>query len=160
MAETSEAVAGLSSGLRAIQARTFLTSEKYQEQQWRAVRDGAHPKILLFEVKLVRRMRKLGVPMFAHTIVRSNEEQTAAFVRGVSKARAGESAHNYGLAVDVIHGIHGWEIANESWRMIGHIGKEVAAQNGIRIVWGGDWNFYDPAHWELENWKELKEWRK
>lgn len=141
--------------LRAIQARDFLLSERYQEQQWRADRKAADPRILLFERKFIDRMESLGVPMFAHCVVRSLAEQTQRFAEGHSKAKAGQSAHNYGLAVDLIHGIHGWDMSRESWALIGHIGKEVARQNGLKLVWGGDFkSLWDPAHWELENWRD------
>lgn len=80
---SSEVVEGLSSGLRAIMARDYLLSERYQEQQWRADRKAADPRILLFEQKFLSRMDKLGVPMFAHTVVRSLAEQTQRFVQGV-----------------------------------------------------------------------------
>lgn len=156
MAKSREAVTGYASGLRAIVARDFLLSEKHQEQQWRADRKGADHRILLFEHKFLLRMEKLGVPMFAHCVVRSLAEQTARFVQGNSKAKAGQSPHNYGLAVDLIHGIWAWQIADESWRVIGHIGKEIAAQNGLKLTWGGDFkNLWDPAHWELTDWKSI-----
>lgn len=76
--------------------------------------------------------------------------------QGHSKAKAGQSAHNYGLAIDLIHGIFGWDIPRESWELIGHIGKEVATQNGLKLVWGGDWKtLWDPAHWEVAGWREI-----
>nr|QJB21440.1 MAG: hypothetical protein [Microvirus sp.] len=101
-------------------------------------------------------MRKVGVPMYAHSVWRTPEEQQARYVAGHSKAKAGQSPHQYGLAVDLIHGIRGWDMPDDSWRMIGHIGKEVAAQNGVPIVWGGDFkSLYDPAHWELKGWRDL-----
>lgn len=152
----TEAVKGFSSALRAIQARDFLTSERYQEQQWRAVRQGADHRILLFEEKFQNRMRRLGVPMFAHCVVRNLAEQTARYVQGHSKAKAGQSAHNYGLAVDLVHSVMAWNMPRESWLLIGHIGKEVATQNGLKLVWGGDWKtLWDPAHWELKGWREV-----
>lgn len=153
---TDEPVTGYSSGLRAIMARDFLLTEKHQELSWRADRKGADHRILLFEHKFLTRMDKLGVPMYAHTIVRSLAEQTAKYVQGHSKAKAGQSAHNYGLAVDLVHSIKHWDLPDESWRLIGHIGKEIAAQNGIKITWGGDFkSIWDPAHWELKDWKVI-----
>ena len=150
----AEPVKGYASGLRALVARNFLISEKHQSQHWRAFRLGADPQILLFEEKFLRRMHKLGIPMFATCIVRTLNEQTMEFVQGNTKHRAGESPHNYGCAVDFVHGIDGWHLAPESWELLGHIGKEIAAQNGIHIVWGGDMRDSSPAHWELEDWRE------
>lgn len=166
--------------LRAIYAPEFLRTERYQEQQTRADRGRAgvrvdhmrddellagwglvDGRILLFEKKFQVRMRKLGVPMFAHCVLRSHAEQIRRYAEGNSKARAGESPHEYGLAIDLIHSIEAWQLPAESWALIGHVGKEVAAQNGLKLVWGGDWKKpgstdligWDPAHWEVKDWR-------
>lgn len=123
----------------------------------RANRVGAHPDILEFEKRLVTRMRKQDVPLWCHTCVRTMADQDAAYVRGVSKAKAGQSAHNYGMAVDIVHGTMGWNLQPLSWALLGHIGEEISVQSGIDVTWGGTWKFYDPAHWELSEWQKLKE---
>jgi len=128
----------------------FLKSQKWQEQQWRANRDGAHWHILDFEKLFIRACAKMGIPMFAHSVVRTDAEQTALFVKGVSKARAGQSWHNYGCAIDIVHSVKAWNLTDHEWRLLRHIGMEVAGRNGLKVEWGGDWRFYDPAHWQLE----------
>lgn len=133
---------------------SFLQTVKYSEQQFRALRDGAHEDILLFEAAFQRRMSKLGIPMFAHCVWRSHAEQDRLKAAGRSKASAGQSAHNFGCAIDYVHSTKAWGLSEKEWLMVGHIGKEVANSLGINIVWGGDWKFYDPAHWELANWRE------
>lgn len=159
-----EPINGLSSGLRALVARDFLHSVKHQEQHLRANREGAHEQILLFEKKFLAKMRKLGIPMFAHSVVRTNEEQTKLFVQGVTNAKAGQSPHNYGMAIDLVHGVKAWDLQPQSWTMIHHIGIEIANQNGIKIRSGYDWDqdgdltdqrLPDPAHWELRDWKQI-----
>lgn len=145
--------------LRAIVDKAFLKTEKYQTQQWRADRTRTHPDILLFEMLLVRKLRKLGVPMFCHQAYRDHGHQNELFAAGKSRAKAGESPHNWGLAVDVVHGRLAWNMPKMSWDLIGHVGKEVAKQHGIAVEWGGDWSFWDPAHWELSDWKSLKGWQ-
>lgn len=118
---------------------------------------GAHPDIIEFERVFVARLAKNhGIPVFAHNMVRDSAQQTELFVRGVSKSKAGQSPHNHGMAVDIIHSAHGWDVTLQSWAMLGHIGKEIAVQKGIKLVWGGDWKFYDPAHWELADWRKSK----
>lgn len=144
-------------GLKAIRNLDFLKSPKYGDQQSRANRKGAHVDILDFERALVRRLRKLGVPVFAHCVIRTSAEQDALFVQGNSKARGGQSPHNYGFAVDIVHSVSAWEIPAHAWAMIGHVGKEVAASLGVKVQWGGDWSFYDPAHWELADWRKLRD---
>lgn len=147
--------------LRGMVDRPFCASQKYGEQQGRADRVGAQKQILDFERKLVRRFLNMGVPLFAHCVVRGDEEQNRLLKAGVSKAGAGESPHNYGAAVDLIHGTKAWALSREQWAIIGHVGKEVAAQAGIHVTWGGDdgpgdkFN-WDPAHWELTEWRVIR----
>lgn len=144
------------SAMRAMLDRQFCLGEKYKAQQHRAVRESAHPDILEFEKRLVTRMRKQWVPLFCVCLWRNERDQNAAFVLGHSKAKFGQSAHNFGMAVDIIHGTKGYELHSKSWALLGHIGKEISVQSGIEITWGGDWQFYDPAHWELREWKTLR----
>lgn len=137
--------------------RRFLQSQMYQEQQWRAFREGAHPKIREFEKLLVRRMAALGVPMFAHTMVRNVQTQKKLFLDGVTKNDGTRPYPHRGFAVDIVHSIEGWNLSKLEWALVGHVGKEVAASRGIKVQWGGDWKFYDPAHWELIGWKGMYE---
>lgn len=136
--------------------RAFCFSDKYTEQQGRAERLGAQPHILEFEKKLVKRCFKLGIPMFAHCVNRGSEEQNRLYRAGRSKARAGESPHNFGAAADIVHGTKAWDLTRKQWGIIGHVGKELAASLGFSVEWGGDWKFYDPAHWELSNWRDIR----
>lgn len=142
----------------------FCLCERYSDQQARADRNGADPRILEFEKKLVARMRKLGVPMFAHCVYRSDEEQRRLFDLGTSKALPGQSPHQYGMAVDIIHGTRGWELTRPQWEIVAHVADEVARSIGVHIRWGGEWDGdretkrdrWDPAHFELQDWKNLK----
>lgn len=145
-----------SGALRYMVNRPFLSSSRYRAQQWRAERKGADEDILLFEKAVIRRFEKLGVPMFAHCIVRSAAVQGRLYVQGHTKALPGQSPHNFGCAVDLVHGVRAWDLPKPCWDLIGHVGKEVAAQLGIKVSWGGEWKFYDPAHWELVDWKDRR----
>lgn len=131
----------------------FLKSIKYQEQQWRAERAGAWGDILDFEKAFVKAMADLKVPVFAHCVVRTLDEQARLFKEGRSKARGGDGPHTHGCAVDIIHSLRAWDMPKKAWAIFGHVGKEVAQKRGIEITWGGDWKFYDPAHWEITNWR-------
>lgn len=142
----------------------FLAGQKHQAQHWRADRQGAHPgivghkglQITGFEKLLIRRMAKLGVPMFATEVNRSPERQDELYAAGHSKAKRGSSPHQYGCAVDIVHGVKGWDLTLRQWEIVGHVGKEISLEYGWKVVWGGDWKFYDPAHWEMEDWREYK----
>jgi hypothetical protein len=150
-------VTDLASGLKALVDTPRLLSVRLQEQRQQARRVGAHPDILEFERRFIRRLQhRHGIPMYGHNMVRSKMEQAALYVQGVTKAQYGESPHNWGCAVDIVHSVFAWDLQEQSWAMLGHIGKEVAKQAGIKVVWGGDWSFYDPAHWELSNWREIR----
>lgn len=143
--------------LRAMVARDFIGTARQKAQAWRAYRVGCHPDLVEFEKRLIRRFEKLGVPLFAVEMMRNPERQTELFVKGLSRAKAGQSPHQYGLAVDIVHGLRAWNIDKKSWDIIGHIGKEISLQSGIPVTWGGDWKFWDPAHWELKNWRTMTE---
>lgn len=145
---------GYDDALRAMMDRAFLKSQIYQEQQWRANRDGLHPWLLEFGPLLVRRMAKLGVPMFCHCAVRSAEDQAKAFAEGHSKLRDGP--HMYGLAIDVVHGTRAWGLTRRQWDLVGHVGEELAKQRGLELEWGGRWrNPWDPAHWQVRGWRTV-----
>lgn len=150
--------ATLREALAAIADRQFCLGTKYRDQQGRADFKGVDPSIEEFGRLLVKRMRRLDVPMFVVTAMRGEADQNAAFVLGTSNARFGQSAHNFGFAVDVIHGVKGWNLSRKEWSIIGHVGKELAGQRGIKVTWGGDWKRpWDPAHWELTDWRALRD---
>lgn len=145
--------------LDAMRNPAFLKTARYQEQQTRAIRDGAHPHILDFADKLIKRARGLGIPLFAHCIVRSYDDQMAAYVRGASRDSPEDGLWPHqAFAVDVIHGTLGYmdaPVILNAWAVIGHLGKEVAHSMDIEIEWGGDWKWRDAAHFELKGWKEI-----
>lgn len=153
----------LQAALAGLVHRDMLASQKYQEQQWRANRVGAHPAILDFEDWFQAKLRKAGIPMFAHTVVRTFQEQMNEFVQGDSRDSPSDGLwpHN-GTAIDLIHSTRAWQLDPQEWLLIGHLGKEVAAQHGLKLVWGGDWRKrptdvigWDPAHWEVANWRDV-----
>ncbi len=163
--------------LRGLRDEGFLASGKWNEQQHRANRQGADPRLIGkwnyrgdpsnpagvriefvepgWEQKMVRRMAKMGIPMFAHEVMRSGERQDQLKKAGKSKAGAGESPHQHGFAIDLIHSVKGWQLNDRQWALIGHQGKEIASAMGLDLEWGGDWKFYDPAHWEIKGWRSL-----
>ncbi|TIM42883.1 MAG: M15 family metallopeptidase [Mesorhizobium sp.] len=147
---------GLRQSLASIADRTFCEGVKFSDQQLRADRRAAHPDIVEFGRLLVKRLRRLNVPMYEHCMWRTMADQQAAYVLGHSKAKPGESPHNFGCAVDIVHGIRQWNLSKSQWSIVGHVGRELAAQKGFKLTWGGDWRFYDPAHWELTDWPAHK----
>lgn len=143
----------------------FFTSEMHLKQHDRAVwgytnpdrpeliTAKARPEIELFAAHLVEHLRKIGVPMFVHSAVRSMTEQNEAWMRGNSRAKWPRAPHCQGAAVDVVHATFGWALTRGEWAMIGKLGKIVADKLGLQVEWGGDFkSLYDPAHWQLSDW--------
>ncbi|MBU1335212.1 MAG: hypothetical protein KJ944_19360 [Alphaproteobacteria bacterium] len=157
---------GLPLALAGLVNRPFLSTENWRQQQKRAVRDGAHPKVLKFTDAMIRRCKKVGIPIFAHCIIRTSHEQADLFRKGVSRDSPNDGMWPHkGCAVDLIHSVKGWNMNTEEWRLIGHIGREVSDQMGLGMEWGGDWDAewdakpprrgWDPAHWQFRKWKTV-----
>lgn len=157
---------GLPLALAGLVNRPFLQTERYRQQQTRAVRDGAHPKVLKFTDAFIRRAKRVGIPLFPLCIIRSAEDQALMVKNGVSRDSPDDGVWPHkGCAVDIIHSIKGYEMNTEEWRMLGHLGREISDQNGLGMEWGGDWDAdwdatpprrgWDPAHWQFRKWKTV-----
>ena len=91
---------------------------------------------------------------------RSSDRQNSLFAKGVSKAKAGQSAHNYGLAADFVPWINGHEAAaighgtvpGWSWHPSHDYDflKKAAEKFGLEapLAW-------DKCHVQLPNWKKF-----
>lgn len=123
-------------------------------KQLKVSRDDAHPLIVEFTNAFLKDLKARGMPFWPHCFFRSGQVQNSLYHQGVTRARAGQSPHNYGMAVDIVHFTRLWNLSEKEWAVIGLIGKEVARRRNIKMTWGGDWSFYDPAHWELKDWKK------
>ncbi|WP_195822667.1 M15 family metallopeptidase [Roseobacter sp. MH60115] len=144
----------------------LVKSKLHQQQALKVSTEGAHPLIVEFYRKFHKELEARGFSFYAHCFVRDAATQRAIYRRGNSKAPPGSSPHNYGLAVDIVHSLYHWELdddpqmAERKWRLIGVIGKEVARKANIPIEWGGDWSFWDPAHWQLKDWRKIRDGEK
>ena len=113
-----------------------------------------HPQIVEFWQQFLKVAKQRGIPVRAFEMLRSEQRQIQLFNEGRSKVKSG--AHNVGCAVDIIHSTKAWELTKKEWDILGAIGKDVARKRDIKIEWGGEWQFYDPAHWQLANWKDYR----
>jgi hypothetical protein len=95
-----------------------------------------------------------GVQIRVTSGLRTFAEQDALYAQGrttpgdiVTKARAGQSNHNYGLAADVVplaDGRPNWNAPSATWQVLGEEGKRAG------LSWGGEWKgFVDRPHFEL-----------
>lgn len=122
--------------------------------------DGVHPFIVDFYSAFIAELQARKMPFRAFQFVRSWEEQDRLKAQGRSKASGGHSPHQNGSAVDIIHFSRAWDLSRREWAVIGAIGKEVARKRNLPIEWGGDWDFYDPAHWQVADWRDWRAFMK
>lgn len=119
--------------------------------------------------------RKRGIPLYVHSAFRSKDQQDALVARGVSRSRWPTSAHNRGAAVDIVHGTLHWQMNRQEWAFLHRLGREAERRVNLQLYapgsvdyrgsprprehiklsleWGGDWSFYDPAHWQIAGFK-------
>ncbi|EGG36397.1 MULTISPECIES: M15 family metallopeptidase [Paenibacillus] len=122
-----------------------------------------HPYVLQQKNELVRLTKKKGITIVITDGYRSHEEQTRIYNQGrstegniVTNAKAGESLHNYGLAIDFAlrlkDGSVIWDMEYDGngngkadWMEVVEIAKDLGFQ------WGGDWaNFPDYPHLQID----------
>jgi len=89
--------------------------------------------------------------------LRSAAEQNTLYAQGrtapghvVTNAKAGQSMHNYGLAVDVVPYLSG-QSGDLNWKPeTDQFNAMVGAMKAQGLVWGGDWvKFPDDDHFQL-----------
>lgn len=96
---------------------------------------------------------ELGIELLITSTYRDGESQNALYAQGrtapgsiVTRARAGESFHNYRVAYDVVPLVDGkpvWDVSHPVWQEVGRIGKECG------LEWAGDWkNFPEYPHFQ------------
>lgn len=118
--------------------------------------EPVHPDIKDFWQAFHKACKRRNIPVVPTEFYRSPQRQQQLFDDGFSRARKGQSPHQYGCAVDIVHARRLWDLSKQEWDVLGAIGKEVARKRNIKIRWGGDFpTFYDPAHWELQDWKKF-----
>jgi len=110
---------------------------------------------------LVDKLLKLCPDIKIISCLRTFKEQERLFAQGrttegsiVTKAHAGESYHNYGLAFDFMFiDDPKWQAPKERWEKVGKTGE------AIGLIWGG--RFGDVGHFEYHNgftWEKLKKY--
>lgn len=125
-----------------------------------------HPKIrekALAAYKEAVRVTPVGVHPYITQTLRTFAESDALYAKGrttkgpkVTNAKAGQSFHNYGLALDFVNQVDGktpW-VVDENWMKVVRVFKKHG------FVWGGDFkSIPDAPHFEMTlgyTWRELK----
>lgn len=139
---------------------------------------GLHPKVSAAVEQTLTECHASALFCAVHCGLRTAEESERLYALGrtvanpsgktadkpmgsiVSNARAWESPHNYGLAVDIVFkdskGRWTWSVPEEQWQKLGQVGKLFG------FSWGGDWKtLKDRPHFEMKgsipSWRYAKE---
>lgn len=110
-----------------------------------------HPKVRDKARQFILAAEKQGIKLRVTSALRNYAEQTTLYAQGrtapgniVTNAKAGESSHNFGTAIDVVPIVNGVAQWDTDWTKIAEIGKSVG------FSWGGDWkSFKDKPHFEM-----------
>ena len=103
--------------------------------------------------KFLEDCRHQGIDLLVTSTYRDAESQNLLYAQGrtsggriVTRAKGGESFHNYRCALDVVPLVNGkpdWDGTHDIWGRVGAIGKA----NGLD--WAGDWKqFRELAHFQ------------
>lgn len=139
--------------------RDLLRPSRQSAANWRGVHDG----LAYWAGHMVRTLaRDFEIPFRVFEARRTPQQQIEYHRRGVSKALPPRAAHVQGAAVDLIHEVFLWNLTQTEWQWVGALGKKIHERVQHRlpkhlrfeIEWGGDWRFFDPAHWEVVGWKD------
>ena len=130
---------------------------------------GLHPVVASRARAMLDLCSLAGLAILVTQGVRTWEEQDALFAKGrtvppigashiVTKARGGQSYHNFGLAFDIIvldsMGKTDWNTSHPGWRRAAEAGRSVG------LEWGGDWKgFKDIPHFQYTGGLSLAECR-
>jgi D-alanyl-D-alanine dipeptidase len=112
-----------------------------------------HPKLAAGVTKVIEALAAQGLTVEVVQGLRTFAEQDELFKQGrtkpgqvVTKARGGQSNHNYGLAVDVCPFVNGKPQWDDNKGFI-RIGAEATKQG---LDWGGNWKkFIDKPHVQI-----------
>lgn len=104
--------------------------------------------------------KKRGVNLLVTCTRRTMKEQAALYAQGrtapgrvVTYAKPGSSAHNYGLAMDVVPIVGGkavWNAKDPAWQVYGEEVKKAG------LEWAGGWRqFREFPHAQVPAWRTL-----
>jgi len=116
--------------------------------------DKVHPELASRIAALLDALTQHGLQVEVVQGLRTFAEQDGLFAQGrtkpgpvVTRARGGQSNHNYGLAVDLVpftNGQPNWNAPLGVWTTIGSEAEKLG------LEWGGDWKkFVDKPHVQL-----------
>ena len=129
-----------------------------------------HPEFLSVIEMTLRILESMKTPFKVYSGLRSFAEQDALYAKGrtapgnmVTKARGGQSMHNYGLAVDLaplnlmtpedwdVHWPDITSVRGDVWRNLEQALEEaqILSDGDLTFEWGGRWRFRDLPHCQI-----------
>lgn len=123
-------------------------SQSFGAADPRGVLDGVHPALAAKLQNLIANAHAKGLDIQIIEGMRSFQRQNELYAQGrtkpgakVTNAKAGQSYHNYGVAVDIaFHGAKPYD-GRHNWTALG------AAGEAAGLAWGGHWG--DRPHFEI-----------
>lgn len=125
--------------------------------------DQLHPAVRGVALQFLQEAAAAGLDPRVQEAFRSPERQNELYAQGrtapgavVTKAKGGQSNHNYGVAFDVVPGAllgqPNWAPESPLWTQLGEIGQKTG------LEWGGNWKFVDKPHFQMKgaNWREMQ----
>lgn len=146
-----------------LQAPFFILSEPSLRQWDKADWQHVDRRLMRWAALYIELARKRGIPLYVHCALRTEVDQIKARAGGFSNAVYPQSAHNIGEAVDVVHGIFHWSLSKQEWALLHVLGLRaldlvnagVKAADRLELTWGGHFKgLYDPAHWEITDFRK------
>lgn len=120
------------------------------------------PELLILYREWLMQCHSSGLAVRVTVTWRGDVEQNAAFARGLSKAKAGQSPHNcltpdgqpaaraFDFACFDEHAKYITDGSDPHYRKAGEIGEKLG------LVWGGHFkSIFDPSHLELKSWRTV-----
>jgi peptidoglycan LD-endopeptidase CwlK len=123
--------------------------------------DDLRPEVRLLVDAFLASCTAAGIDLIVTCTSRTNEEQAALYAQGrtapgkkVTDAPPGQSAHNYGLAIDIVPVVFGkpdWNGADPVWKQAGALGQAAG------LEWAGapGFPFPEEPHFQLPNWRTV-----
>lgn len=159
------APADMASPASTIAVAAASPTAKLNEQRMAQV----HPVLAIRARCMIELCAYAGIAVLVTQGLRTWEEQNALYAKGrtvppigkkhiVTKAKGGQSYHNFGLAFDIVVldslGKADWDVDHPGWEKAGELGKSVG------LEWGGDWkSFKDLPHFQYTGGLTLEECR-
>lgn len=144
--------------LQKVEKLTKIVNDLFRTNNY----EGLLPLVQRRAEVVVAEMKRLGHEVSIVEGYRSADRQNELYNQGrttpgavVTNAKAGESLHNYGVAVDLVFKEEGYNASDTLWALLGEVGKKQG------FDWGGDWEgFVDRPHLQLTQSYSLADFQK